>query len=227
MNKGISILMPIYNGIEFIDESVNSIKNQTYTNWELIIGINGHKPYSHVYEIAKKYIYDNDIDKYKIRVYDLIDVKGKSEALNKMINYCNYDYIALLDVDDKWLPAKLESQIPFMSDYDVIGTQCQYFGDLHVKANIPTGDITAQQFNFLNNNPIINSSVLLKKRLCYWDKNNDGIEDYDLWLKLWRQSCKFYNVAEVQVMHRIHTTSAFNSKGNHSKVSDLQNKYRY
>lgn len=36
----ISILMPIYNGIDFIEESVNSIINQTYDKWELIIGIN-------------------------------------------------------------------------------------------------------------------------------------------------------------------------------------------
>jgi len=35
----ISILMPIYNGIEFIKQSVNSIKNQTYKDWELIIGV--------------------------------------------------------------------------------------------------------------------------------------------------------------------------------------------
>jgi len=36
--------MPIYNGIEFIEESVKSIIKQTYTEWELIIGINGHLP---------------------------------------------------------------------------------------------------------------------------------------------------------------------------------------
>ena len=40
----ITILMPIYNGIEFIEESVKSIIKQTYTEWELIIGINGHLP---------------------------------------------------------------------------------------------------------------------------------------------------------------------------------------
>ena len=40
----ISILMPIYNGIEYIGESVSSIIGQTYGNWELIIGVNGHEP---------------------------------------------------------------------------------------------------------------------------------------------------------------------------------------
>lgn len=49
----ISILMPIYNGVEFIDESVGSIISQTYTDWELLIGINGHPANSDVYQIAK------------------------------------------------------------------------------------------------------------------------------------------------------------------------------
>ena len=38
----ISILIPIYNGIEFIDESVSSVLNQVYKDWEIIIGVNGH-----------------------------------------------------------------------------------------------------------------------------------------------------------------------------------------
>jgi len=52
----ISILIPIYNGIEFIDDSVISIWQQTYKEWELLIGINGHPPGSDVYKTASKYI---------------------------------------------------------------------------------------------------------------------------------------------------------------------------
>ena len=52
----ISILIPIYNGIEFIDESVNSVINQFFTDWELLIGINGYPKNSEVYKIAKKYL---------------------------------------------------------------------------------------------------------------------------------------------------------------------------
>ena len=46
----ISILIPIYNGIEYIDESVSSVLKQTYNEWELLIGINGHPPNSDVYQ---------------------------------------------------------------------------------------------------------------------------------------------------------------------------------
>ena len=51
----ISILMPIYNGIEFINESVPSILEQTYDKWELLIGINGHPENSEIYKIAKRW----------------------------------------------------------------------------------------------------------------------------------------------------------------------------
>ena len=213
----ISILMPIYNGIEFIEESVNSIKNQKYINWELIIGINGHPKDSEVYQIAKKY--ENE----KIKVYEIFNTNGKSEALNKMLKFTNYNWIALLDVDDMWLPNKLQSQIQFIDKFDVIGSKCRYFGDSNLYPKIPTGDIS--KFNFLQVNPIINSSVLLKKELCFWDKNHDGVEDYDLWLKLWKQKRTFYNIDSVEVMHRIHRQSAFNAQGNNLKVNDLLQKY--
>jgi teichuronic acid biosynthesis glycosyltransferase TuaG len=215
----ISILMPIYNGIEFIGESVPTILYQTYKEWELIIGINGHPKDSDVYKEAKKW---EEKDK-RIRVYDFYQIKGKSEALNEMIKYCNYDWVSLLDVDDKWLPKKIESQINYLNNYDVIGTQCKYFGDLNTSPNIHIGDLS--DFNFFNYNPIINSSCLLKKELCKWDGKWNGVEDYDLWLKLWKEGKRFYNVNEIQVLHRIHNDSAFNAKGNHLKVNNLLKKF--
>ena len=138
-----------------------------------------------------------------------------------MIKYCQYDWISLIDVDDKWLPKKLESQISYMDNYDIIGTYCKYFGDRNDQPSIPGGDL--KNHNFTNVNPIINSSCLIRKPLAIWEEN--GIEDYDLWLKLWKQGKRFYNVESIQVMHRIHQDSAFNAKGNHLKVDNLLKKY--
>ena len=216
-NEGITILMPIYNGIEFIEESVESIIKQTYTEWELIIGINGHPPNSEVYKKAKEYESD------KIKVYDLIDIKGKSNSLNEMLKYSNFNWISLLDVDDIWLPKKLESQIPFMDSYDIIGTQCRYFGDITGSPSIPLKDITT--LDFYKVNPIINSACLVKKELCYWNDIFNGVEDYDMWLRLWKQKCKFYNVETIQVMHRIHQESAFNNSNN-NKIEKLLNYHK-
>ena len=212
----ISILMPIYNGIEFINESVNSVIIQTFIEWELIIGINGHPPNSEVYKIAKQY---EDIDE-RIKVYDLIDAKGKSHALNDMIKYSNYNYIAILDVDDIWHCKKLETQSKFLHNYDVIGSICLCFGDIeNYIPKIPINDIS--NFNFTHVNPIINSSSIIKKELCKWNGLWNGVEDYDLWLRLRKFNKKFYNCPEILVKHRIHKQSSFNSKGNSNKVPQL------
>jgi len=214
---GITILMPIYNGIEFIEESVSSIIKQTYTDWELIIGINGHPPDSEIYKKAKEYSSD------KIKVHDLIDIKGKSSALNEMLKYSNFKWISLLDVDDIWLSNKLESHIPYMKSYDIIGTQCEYFGDITGSPNIPLRDIA--HFDFYKTNPVINSSCLVKKELCYWNGEFNGVEDYDMWLRLWKQNYKFYNVETIQVLHRIHKQSAFNNTNN-NRVEKLINYHK-
>lgn len=216
----ISILMPVYNGIEYIDESVKSVISQTFKDWELLIGVNGHSKNSSVYKKALKC---GEQDTERITVIDMFDCKGKSNALNKMIKVARYEWIALLDVDDAWLSKKLESQIPYTDEYDIIGTHCKYFGDSNAIPSIPLGNIS--NYNFLQVNPIINSSCLVRKDLCYWNSRHDGVEDYDMWIRLWKEYKKFYNVHGIHVLHRIHKDSAFNAQGNNNKVSDVIKKY--
>ena len=215
----ISILIPLYNGIEFIDDSVSSVISQTYGNWELIIGVNGHEQNSQVFQQAKRYKCG------KIKVLDLYTTKGKSAALNEMVKHCSYDYVAILDVDDIWHPEKLRVQTQYLQSYDVIGSNCIWFGDINdIVPQIPQLDISA--FDFRQVNPIINSSSIIRKKLCYWDENiHSGVEDYDMWIRLRLRGCKFYNCPEILVKHRIHQTSAFNSKGNHNAVPGLLAKY--
>jgi glycosyltransferase involved in cell wall biosynthesis len=225
----ISILIPIYNGIEFIEESVSSVLNQTYDKWELIIGINGHSQNSQVYQIAKQYESKGDKSGQalgKIRVFDFYNIKGKSNTLNEMIKFCNFNYVALLDVDDIWHEQKLECQQILLDKYDVIGSNCIWFGDrAGVVPIIPIGDISDYNFSLVN--PIINSSSIIRKELCYWNERLDGVEDYDLWLRLRKKKIKFFNFKEILVKHRIHNASAFNSKGNNNKVEHLLKSHGY
>jgi len=217
----ISILMPIYNGIEFIEESVSSVLKQSFTEWELIIGINGHPPKSEIYNIAKSY----EAKSNQIRAYDLIDIRGKSNALNHMLQYCKYDYVAILDVDDMWTDNKLQTQFIYCFVYDVIGSQCVYFGSMEgITPRIPLNDISDADFSLCN--PMINSSVIMRKELCYWNSENDGVEDYELWLKLRKQGKRFYNCHDILVKHRIHPTSAFNTQNHSEKIKKLIEKYR-
>jgi teichuronic acid biosynthesis glycosyltransferase TuaG len=216
----ISILMPVYNGVEFIEESVGSVLSQTYNDWELLIGINGHPENSDVYKIAKLYEEKDP----RIKVYDFPNLKGKSPTLNHMVSLCKADYIALLDVDDAWGKFKLEVQAKYMGNYDVIGTKCIYFGDINGRVpDIPVGHIN--NFNFFKFNPMINSSSLIRKELCNWEHEWNGVEDYNLWLQLWKKGKRFFNSDKILVKHRIHNTSAFNAKGNHLKVHSLLQKH--
>lgn len=214
MNNYVSILIPIFNGIEFLNECLNSIKNQTYKNWEIIIGINGHSPNSSTYKIASQH----KCNKIKINEYNN---PGKASTLNKMILDAKYDIICLLDVDDKWHSEKLEYQIKIKKNYDIVGTLCKYFGNNDICPPIPKKKINSSIF--LKMNPIINSSCMLNKNLCYW-KENYILEDYDLWLKLNYMGKSFYNIPHILTYHRIHDTSFYNNQ-NHDHVQELRQKW--
>lgn len=215
----ISILMPIYNGIEYIEESINSIKSQTYPDWELLIGVNGHLGNSDVYQIAERYSSD------KVSVYDFPELNGKSVTLNKLITCVKYDSICLLDVDDVWTPEKLMSQVPYIDRYDVIGTNCQYFGESDIFPRLYTGEISEDNLSDINT--IINSSCMInvRGRELSWDPKWDGVEDYDLWIRLVRSGWTFYNIDAILTKHRIHKDSFFNTKN--KSLSDKLRKERF
>jgi len=222
-DEKISILIPLYNGIEFIEESVRSILEQTYTNWELIIGINGHPPNSDVYKKAKKF------ESQKIKVIEY-NTKGKAATVNKMIDDCYSNWIAMLDIDDIWMKEKLEFQ-SFYMNYDVIGTKCVYFGDI-VGTVPPISEGDFSDYDFLLGNPVINSSSLVRKEIYMRYKLDEtgeksGIEDYDFWLRIRNdknRKSRFYNLSNILVKHRIHKKSAFNNT-NHEKVDDILKSY--
>lgn len=215
----ISILMPIYNGIEFLEESISSIKTQTSIDWELLIGVNGHPENSEVFKIANSYSSD------KIFIREFPELKGKSVTLNKLLTFAKYDTICLLDVDDIWLPEKLAEQIPYMDKYDVIGTGCQYFGESDAIPRLYLGEIS--ESNFSDINTIINSSSMInrKGRDIFWDSSWDGVEDYELWIRLVKNDWTFFNIGISLVKHRIHSDSFFNTRN--KDLSETLRKKRF
>jgi len=221
----ISILIPLYNGFEYLSDAVDSVINQTYKKWELIIGINGYEKNSEVEIKTRELIYNkNYLDIYNIKVI-YYNTKTKTDTLNLMTNDCIYDFIAILDADDMWMPEKLEMQIPYLDTYDVVGTNCRYFGDKTHSPVLPLGDLS--NFNFFDYNPIINSSAIIKKELAKWNNNWNnnqkevGVEDYNLWLELFLLKKKFFNVSEILCLHRCYEQSHFNNQ-NHLYVNELK-----
>lgn len=240
-SRGVSVLMPLYNGAEFLQDSVPSVIWQTWDGpVELLIGVNGfHSQDNTVYNEALRWLNHSGKNKVRVLRFSVREVRGKSQTLNAMLPFAQYDHIALLDVDDIWLADKLARQMPLLEkgEYSVVGSQCVYFTDTlkngkshgrgldGVVPTIPLGDISTVDFTQVN--PLINSSVVLKKHLCHWNAEWDGVEDYDLWLRLNKNpTIRFWNVSDILVKHRIHTASAYNSQGNHLRVADLLQSHR-
>lgn len=215
----ISILMPIYNGFEYFIESYTSVLQQSYEEWELLLGINGHEENSLIYTLANTIIGNEK----RVKIFQYPNIKNKSKTLNELVKISSYDVICLLDVDDIWHKEKLEKQIKYINIYDIIGTNSQYFGSRNDKPFLTLGEINNQIFK--NFNTIINSSSMFRKKDAFWDYNFDGVEDYDMWMRLATQNKKFYNLEDVLCYHRIHPTSSFNTKDFSSLIDKLKNIY--
>ena len=214
----ISILIRLYNGVEYLGDSLKSVLDQTFTDWELLIGVNGHgldgNDGGDTYRIAR-YTIDTICkpeEKAKIRLINYPDVRGGAETMNALAKDAKGDWVAILDVDDIWVPEKLHEQTLVRDVHllmpDVIGTKCEYFGAMSGSPPIPTGFIDISQFKTAN--PMINSSVLIKKELLHCtDKFN--LDDYDLWCRLILEHKVFYNLDSVLVYHRISPNSHYNA----------------
>ena len=211
----ITILTPIFNGVEFLEQCIRSVIPQTFPDWELWIGVNGHgddggEVAQRVYEIAK-------LDS---RIHVVIQgppLKGKVESLNHLVSLTTTEWIAVLDCDDVWEPLKLEMQVRAIHSHaygaDVIGTFCRYFGERYDSVSLESGYIDPEILE--NYNPIINSSSLIRRKFCNWEyeENHNGIcEDYYLWMKICLSGGILYNIPQILVWHRIHNRSAFNSQ---------------
>lgn len=201
----ISILMPYHNDYEFLDDSIRSILSQTYCKFELIIGLNGLTKK----EIAKAMFKVHSFNDKRIKVINC-NTKGKVKTLNKLVYFAKFKYICLIDADDKWKSNKLEEQIKYINKYDIIGSDIEYFGEKTGSPGLFLGKITEEMFRWQN--PIANSTVMMKKEDAYWDESWEGLDDFNMWLKLLKNNKVFFNVPEILVEHRIHTKSHFNNK---------------
>jgi glycosyltransferase involved in cell wall biosynthesis len=205
----VTILTPLFNGIEYLEECYTSVLNQTDKNWIWIIGVNGHgDDLNLVYTTLKNNITDSRI------IIKNYATKGKVATLNEMIQSVETPYVALLDGDDSWFPSKLEIQKNILENnsfIDVLGTNLQYIGTMKHVPDLPHGRITFS--TLLQINPIVNSSVILKKEYCIWNEDSFNLEDYDLWFRLALQQKILVTIPQPLIYHRIHKTSYFNSSG--------------
>ena len=106
----VSIVVPVYNCEKFIRQTINTVKKQTYNNWELLLVNDCSTDRSK--EIIIKELKDDD----RIKLLELEKNSGAAIARNKGIENARGKYIAFLDADDLWNEEKIEKQIRFMKD---------------------------------------------------------------------------------------------------------------
>lgn len=206
---GISIIMPAYNASKYIEQSIQSVINQTYTNWELIIiddcstdGID---------EIVRKYEVDIRIRFLKNQVN-----QGVSKTRNYGIREAKYDYVAFLDSDDVWLSEKLRLQVKKIEEgYSFIHTSVNYMNDSNIfypgKYIVPD-KLTYKKLLF--HNKISCSSVLTKKEYLIKHKMFDDKihEDYSTWLRILRDGVIAIGINEPLLNYRLYKTSKSGNK---------------
>lgn len=109
-NPLVSIITPTYNHAKYIGACIESVKGQTYTNWELIIIDDGSTDAT--FDIAKTYA-END-SRIKLVHQENIGIFKLSETYNKALHISKGEFIAILEGDDYWVPQKLEWQMEIM-----------------------------------------------------------------------------------------------------------------
>ena len=120
MEDLVSIITPTYNCGKYIKETIESVINQTYKNWEMII-IDDCST-DNTKDIVKQYQ-----QKYSNIIYKMLDESsGAAIARNTALKMAKGKYVAFLDSDDLWLPEKLEHQIKFMKDNNYVFTYTDY-----------------------------------------------------------------------------------------------------
>ena len=121
MNQLVSIITPTYNSEKYIAKTIESIIDQTYKNWELIITDDCSVDNTNL--IIQSYI---KIDP-RIKLFQLKGNSGAGKARNNSIREANGRFIAFCDSDDLWLPSKLESQLRFLNENNLGFTYSSYF----------------------------------------------------------------------------------------------------
>jgi glycosyltransferase involved in cell wall biosynthesis len=140
----ISIITPSYNSAPYIKETIESVLQQTYPNWEMIIVDDCSTDDSK--EIVKRYIQEDK----RIKLISNQENIGVAQSRNRAIEEANGDYIALLDSDDIWVPNKLEKQIELMEEknilmsfsaYTIIDEKSETIGHYPIKEKVTYSDM--------------------------------------------------------------------------------------
>ena len=204
----VSVLIPCYNVEEYVEESVLSILDQTYSNLE-IIAINdcsGDKTGELLQKLANK---DS-----RIKVFTNEENLKLIKTLNKGIGLCNGEYIARMDADDIALPTRIEKEVDFLEqykDHDIVSTQFYAFHSNNPSKkdlnHSPLHDSELRAY-MLFRSGICHPAVMIRKRVftelgLKFEAEYLHVEDYALWSQAIYKT-KLANLGEPLLLYRVH-----------------------
>ncbi|MCA1048631.1 glycosyltransferase family 2 protein [Priestia aryabhattai] len=182
MNELVSIVTPMFNSEKYIRDAINSVINQEYQNWEMIIVDDASKDESQ--EIVRKFVLEDK----RIKLITQEKNSGVVAARNRGISESQGRYLAFLDSDDMWHPKKLSMQIELMNRQDVAFCFSSYEimqdnGQLSGKIiKVPR---TVNYNQLLRGNIIGCLTVLIdRKKISSIKMPNIRHEDYATWLTI-------------------------------------------
>jgi glycosyltransferase involved in cell wall biosynthesis len=196
----VSVIINCYNGARYLREAIDSIYEQTFTNWEIIFVDNCSTDESS--EIAKSY-------DARLRYFRTDETISLYNARNDGVNLADGEFIAFLDVDDVWLPEKLEKQLESIgADYALVHTGVNMIDEngYYVPWREPTRHKGFVTNWLLLRNFISMSSVMVRSSVIKDLKFNNLynlVGDYDLWLRM-SANHRFNYVDEVLLHYRRH-----------------------
>ena len=229
MKPDISVIMSVYNGETYLEEAIESVRKQTFKNWELII-INDCSTDSTAGILADFSLRDE-----RIKVYtNEVNLKLPS-SLNKAISLCSGKYIARMDADDICLPERLEKQYKFMEENsDVALSSCRF---LTVKNGVYASggaggrcDFKALRAMLLVSNPILHPGVIARAEVMKkfnYDTSLTCTEDLELWKRMVTDNQKIQILPECLLIYRLHDKQITSTtlERQHTEVLKIQKKY--
>lgn len=199
-NKKVTVLMPVYNGATYLREAIDSILNQTYSDYNFLIINDGSNDETE--NIIRSY------DDSRITYVENEENIGLTKTLNKGLDLIKSEYIVRMDADDISLPKRIERQVAFMDsnpEIAVSGTWIEKFSDKGYKQKSKKSCDSLQiktllLFRCALNGVIIRNSII--REIGYYDINHNAAEDYGLWLKM-SFSYQLGNIPEVLYKYRM------------------------
>lgn len=198
----ISVILPVYNGEQYIAEAVQSILDQTFKDFELLV-INDAST-DNTLSVLRSFTDP------RIRIVNNEVNLKVVKSLNKGLELSSGEYIARMDGDDIASPSRFQKQLAYFSQHpeiDVCATQVEVFGGQnYITRQYETHNFIKASLLFLN--IIIHPSVMFKRASFiengyYYDESYDNAEDYGLWVKT-IDKLKYAIVPDVLLKYRIH-----------------------